>query len=70
MLRQYFSEITLNDDQTSLSEALQELVNAGEQELGSPFIEVAQVIRHDETRFTVIVNVDIAAEGSGLDADE
>jgi hypothetical protein len=57
MIRQYFAELDLEEG-ISLSEGLQELVEEAEESLESEFIEVHQVIRHDEKSFTVIINID------------
>lgn len=61
MIQQYFTELKL-DNEVSLSEGLQELVNEAEAELQSAYIEVVQVIKHDRVHYTVILNVDSAEE--------
>ncbi|WP_248928256.1 hypothetical protein [Paenibacillus hamazuiensis] len=57
MIQQYFVDVTL-DWNASLSQKLQQLVEDAEQELGTPYIEVAQVIKHDNMQYTVIINAD------------
>jgi nitrate reductase cytochrome c-type subunit len=57
MIRQYFADIRLEPND-SLSESLQDLVNEAEAEFQTPYVEVAQVIPHTSTNYTVILNLD------------
>ncbi|WP_223192803.1 hypothetical protein [Paenibacillus sedimenti] len=57
MLKQYFAEVKLNEND-SLSEALEELVNEAENQYHTPYVEVYQVIQRAEDAFTVILNMD------------
>ncbi|MFC0214667.1 hypothetical protein ACFFK0_19870 [Paenibacillus chartarius] len=57
MIKQYFADIRLEPND-SLSESLQDLVNDAEAEFETPFVEVAQVIPHTSTNYTVILNLD------------
>ncbi|KIL40182.1 hypothetical protein SD70_15280 [Gordoniibacillus kamchatkensis] len=57
MIKQYFADIRLEPND-SLSESLQDLVNEAEAEFETPFVEVAQVIPHTSTNYTVILNLD------------
>ena len=58
MIKQYFAEIRLEEND-SLSEVLEELVNEAENQYHTPYIEVAQVVpRQTADQFTVILNLD------------
>jgi nitrate reductase cytochrome c-type subunit len=57
MIKQYFADIRLEPND-SLSESLQDLVNEAEAEFQTPYVEVAQVIPHTSTNYTVILNLD------------
>lgn len=57
MIKQYFADIRLEPND-SLSESLQDLVGEAEAEFATPFVEVAQVIPHTSTNYTVILNLD------------
>ncbi|MFC5452681.1 hypothetical protein [Paenibacillus aestuarii] len=57
MLKQYFAEIMLSEDD-SLSGALENLVNEAENRYHTPYVEVYQVIQRGDDAFTVILNMD------------
>ncbi|GIP32941.1 hypothetical protein [Paenibacillus sp. J2TS4] len=63
MIRQYFTELTLEEG-ALLSDGLHMLVDKAEEELASEFIEVVQVVKHDSNRYTVILNIDLDEEAS------
>jgi hypothetical protein len=67
MIKQYFADIRLEPND-SLSESLQDLVSDAEAEFATPYIEVAQVIPHTSTNYTVILNLDF--EDSEQDESE
>lgn len=57
MIKQYFAEIKLQDND-SLSEVLEELVDEAENQYRTPFVEVTQVIQRNDDLYTVILNLD------------
>jgi DNA-directed RNA polymerase subunit F len=61
MLKQYFADIRLEPND-SLSETLEELVNEAENQFQTSYVEVAQVIPHTSTQYTVILNLDFPKE--------
>jgi hypothetical protein len=57
MLKQYFAEVKLQEND-SLSEVLEELVDEAENQYHTPYVEVAQVIQRNDDLYTVILNLD------------
>jgi methenyltetrahydromethanopterin cyclohydrolase len=57
MIKQYFAEVKLQEND-SLSEVLEELVDEAENQYCTPFVEVAQVIQRNDELYTVILNLD------------
>jgi hypothetical protein len=57
MLKQYFAEVKLQEND-SLSEVLEELVDEAENQYHTPYVEVAQVIQRSGDLYTVILNLD------------
>jgi methenyltetrahydromethanopterin cyclohydrolase len=57
MIKQYFAEVKLQEND-SLSEVLEELVNEAENQYHTPYVEVTQVIHRNTDLYTVILNLD------------
>jgi methenyltetrahydromethanopterin cyclohydrolase len=57
MIKQYFAEVKLQEND-SLSEVLEELVDEAENQYRTPFVEVTQVIQRNDDLYTVILNLD------------
>ncbi|MVP00308.1 hypothetical protein [Paenibacillus lutrae] len=57
MIKQYFAEISLTGEDT-LSDSLNTLVNRAENEFGTPYIEIAQIVPTQADHYTVILNLD------------
>ncbi|WP_068775645.1 hypothetical protein [Paenibacillus sp. FJAT-26967] len=57
MIKQYFAEISLTEQDT-LSDSLNALVNRAENEFGTPYVEIAQIVPTQGERYTVILNLD------------
>ncbi|UJF35933.1 hypothetical protein [Paenibacillus hexagrammi] len=62
MIKQYFAEVKLQEND-SLSEVLEELVNTAENRYSTPYVEVYQVIPRNEDSYTVILNMDFPSAG-------
>jgi DNA-directed RNA polymerase subunit F len=61
LIKQYFAEVKLQEND-SLSEVLEELVNEAENQYHTPYVEVSQVIPRDEDQYTVILNLDFSKQ--------
>jgi hypothetical protein len=57
MIKQYFAEVKLQEND-SLSEVLEELVDEAENQYRTPYVEVTQVIPRKNDLYTVILNLD------------
>jgi hypothetical protein len=57
MIKQYFAEVKLQEND-SLSEVLEELVDEAENQYRTPSVEVTQVIQRKTDLYTVILNLD------------
>jgi hypothetical protein len=57
MIKQYFAEVKLQEND-SLSEVLEELVDEAENQYRTPYVEVTQVIQRNNDLYTVILNLD------------
>ncbi|MBP1995263.1 hypothetical protein [Paenibacillus eucommiae] len=61
MIKQYFAEVKLQEND-SLSEVLEDLVDEAENQYSTPFVEVSQVIQRSADLYTVILNLDFSGE--------
>ncbi|WJH34013.1 hypothetical protein N6H14_29260 [Paenibacillus sp. CC-CFT747] len=69
MIKQYFTELKL-DDEVTLSEGLQQLVEEAESAFRSEFIEVTHIVKHDDQHYTVVVNIDFDLEDGDEEEEE
>jgi predicted CopG family antitoxin len=63
MIKQYFAEVKLQEND-SLSEVLEELVDEAENQYHTPYVEVSQVIQRNNDLYTVILNLDFQSSPS------